>query len=564
MATRLDIAKRLYGGKGAQAASDSTAGGVPGSAGAASMRYGFAQEDSADGWVKVKLDNSEDVVNCTCDSPIKAGQRVAVIVTSTGQLKALPIGQNIVDMVEQSSQSLAQQIIDEGNAIKDEVDAEMEAFKAEHQLTDADIQHTVETAVSGATETWEGQISDLEDDIEQTYATKTEVSAGIDGLRTEVSETYATSEGVENEINSAITQASGEIASTVEQNVMNSVGDTFATKTELTQTEQDLTLTINQSVANGYATCSTAAGTAAKAATCGNSNFALKQGFNLAVKFTYANTANNPTLNVNGTGAKAIWLGGSSLTAEDSWEAGDTVLFVYDGTRWLLADPALKIAKTVETYFDADLTGLTVGQKGEDAAVKMASDGSFQVLDGASENLRIDSYNGHSRIQAPSWGKLALWTAGSSVVYLSNDGYVFSSMNESVEFNDIRTTECASANDAYLESQGDFSLPSLYLDDPVAVVVYWHNNYSGHDGSAKAMFRGSSATLAFVDVWNAGVNLIVMTEEVTVSTTGAVTRTANVQRGDQGRASISTGDTAVNGSVTPSTMFEVVAVTFCG
>lgn len=563
MATRLDIAKRLYGGKGPQHASESSAGGVFGSSGAASMRYGFAQEDSADGWVKVKLDNSEDVVNCTCDSPIKAGQRVAVIVTSTGQLKALPIGQNIVDMVEQSSQSLAQQIIDEGNAIKDEVDAEMEAFKSEHQLTDADIQHTVETAVSGATEAWEGQISDLEGDIEQTYATKTEVSAGIDGLRTEVGETYATSEGVENEINSAITQASGEIASTVEQNVMNSVGDTFATKTELTQTEQDLTLTINQSVANGYATCSTAAGTAAKAATCGNSNFALKQGFNLAVKFTRANTANNPTLNVNGTGAKAIWLGGSSLTAKDSWEAGDTVLFVYDGTRWLLADPALKIAKTVEAYFKADSTGLTVGQAGEDAAVKMATDGSFQVLDGSVQNLRIDSYNGYSRIQAPTRGKLALWTDGSSVVYMSSAGYVFSSQMESVEFNDVRTTECATTSNE-VSAQGDCDLESLPLLDPVAVVVYWHNKFTGHDGSTKAMFRGSSATLSLVDVDNPGTGMTLMTEEVTVSTTGTALRDVTVQRGAQGRASISNGSTAVNNNVTPSTMFELVAITFCG
>ena len=97
MATKLDIAKRLYSARGARAASEASAGGVAGTSGSASVRYGYAQADSADGWVQVKLDNSDDTVNCTCDSPISEGQRVSVIVTSTGQLKALPIGNNILD-----------------------------------------------------------------------------------------------------------------------------------------------------------------------------------------------------------------------------------------------------------------------------------------------------------------------------------------------------------------------------------------------------------------------------------------------------------------------------------
>lgn len=100
MATKLDIAKRLYSARGARAASEASAGGVAGASGSASVRYGYAQSDSADGWVQVMLDNSEDAVSCTCDSPISDGQRVSVIVTSTGQLKALPIGQNIVGMVD--------------------------------------------------------------------------------------------------------------------------------------------------------------------------------------------------------------------------------------------------------------------------------------------------------------------------------------------------------------------------------------------------------------------------------------------------------------------------------
>lgn len=272
MATLYDVARHLYMGKGSSMVGRAASvGGVSGGAGGStsSLRYGYAVEDSVDGWVKVQLDTSgivseAQVVTCVCDSPIYNGQRVVVDVLPSGQLRARPISENIVSVVEKD---VAQQIKESGDAILAEVNGEMEEWKADHQLTDADIEHSITTAVSGATETWEAQLSDVEAGIETNYALKTEVSQGIDGLRSEISETYATSEGVSNEINTAIEQASGEISSTVEQNVMNSVGDTFATKTELTQTSTSLTLNINQAVSTANtanSNASTALSTAQK------------------------------------------------------------------------------------------------------------------------------------------------------------------------------------------------------------------------------------------------------------------------------------------------------------
>ena len=209
------------------------------------VRYGTAQADSAEGKVQVKLDNSEDVVNCSCDSPIKQGDRVKVIVTESGALIAMPIGQNIIDYTDQVKVDLSQEIVNKGNDILDEVNGQMDEWKQDHQLTDADINHQIQQSISQTTETWEGQLSDLENGIQTNYALKTEVTQGINGLKSEISETYATSEGVQNQINTSIEQASGKIQSTVEQNVMDSVGDTYATKTELTQTSSELNLTIN-------------------------------------------------------------------------------------------------------------------------------------------------------------------------------------------------------------------------------------------------------------------------------------------------------------------------------
>ena len=56
-----------------------------------------------------------------------------------------------------------------------------------------------------------------------------------------------------------------------------------------------------------YATCATEAATGAKVATVQDSQaFTLVTGVTVHVKFTYANTASSPTLNVNSTGAKNI------------------------------------------------------------------------------------------------------------------------------------------------------------------------------------------------------------------------------------------------------------------
>lgn len=80
---------------------------------------------------------------------------------------------------------------------------------------------------------------------------------------------------------------------------------------------------------NSYSTSSTAAATTAKVAT--RSGFILATGVHIAVKFTNANTAANPSLNVNNTGAKPIYQSG---TVGASWSAGEVVEFVYDGTNW--------------------------------------------------------------------------------------------------------------------------------------------------------------------------------------------------------------------------------------
>lgn len=83
-----------------------------------------------------------------------------------------------------------------------------------------------------------------------------------------------------------------------------------------------------------YATCDTAAGTVAKVASLAAGSLSLKAGATVAVKFTYANTASSPTLNIAGTGAKAMYIQG---VRDVYWTDGATVTFTYDGTNWRVA-----------------------------------------------------------------------------------------------------------------------------------------------------------------------------------------------------------------------------------
>lgn len=85
----------------------------------------------------------------------------------------------------------------------------------------------------------------------------------------------------------------------------------------------------------GMGTSLTEAATAAKVVTL--AGFGLFSGARIAVKFTNASTvASEISLNVNSTGAKAVYCGGSATSSSNpvTWAAGAICEFVYDGSYW--------------------------------------------------------------------------------------------------------------------------------------------------------------------------------------------------------------------------------------
>lgn len=88
-----------------------------------------------------------------------------------------------------------------------------------------------------------------------------------------------------------------------------------------------------QKLGIGYGTCTTAEATAAKVATL--ADYTLVKNGIVAVKFSYPLCA-SATLNINGKGAKPVYVGGAAVTATNckSVQAGDIGYFIYDGTAY--------------------------------------------------------------------------------------------------------------------------------------------------------------------------------------------------------------------------------------
>lgn len=116
-----------------------------------------------------------------------------------------------------------------------------------------------------------------------------------------------------------------------------------------------------------YGACSTASGTAAK--TVALEGFKLGTGAEVTVKFNNTVTSANPTLNVNNTGAKAIFYNGAAV-ASGVLRGNRFYRFVYDGTHWnLVGDADADVKQTAVTTNDqfpilftgtADATGTRV------------------------------------------------------------------------------------------------------------------------------------------------------------------------------------------------------------
>ena len=219
---------------------------------------------------------------------------------------------------------------------------------------------------------------------EQTFTEKSTFNQFSDSITAEVSETRTVAEGAASDARGAMSAASDAAsdastaltkASKVEQTVEGlsaTVSETVETAngamtkaSQVEQTVDGLEVTLDQSRYWGpWVQCETAAATSAKVVTTGD-GFRLVAGATISVRFTDGHTASTMTLNVNGTGAKAVYASGNN---PPPLRAYSTLTMFYSGASWTVADAgslynAKEAAKTASNYLKFDSSGLCVGNQ---------------------------------------------------------------------------------------------------------------------------------------------------------------------------------------------------------
>ena len=167
-----------------------------------------------------------------------------------------------------------------------------------------------------------------------------------------------------------------------------------------------------------YATCSTAAATAAKVVTIDNNdNWTLAVGAIVGVKFTYSNTASNVTLNVNGTGAKQIWYGGVAYTSTSTsicGYAGRQFWYMYDGTYWVWMS---KNYDSNTTYSPMTLGGgYGTCATAEATTAKVATLGSYSLVKGGKPVIKFTyAVPASATLNINSRGAKAIYFQGAAI-----------------------------------------------------------------------------------------------------------------------------------------------------
>ena len=187
----------------------------------------------------------------------------------------------------------------------------------------------------------------------------------------------------------------------------------------------------------GYGTCATAAATAAKVVTIsGNTNWALTAGSIITVKFTYTNTASNPTLNVNSTGAKSIWYNTALITTSNLGYGGTAnrpMIFMYDGTQYVFIGWSVD---SNTTYSNASLgQGYGTCATAAATAAKVVTLSSYTLVTGglvavkftyavpASATMNINSKGAKAIYHKGAAIKAGVITAGATALFIYNGSY---------------------------------------------------------------------------------------------------------------------------------------------
>ena len=148
----------------------------------------------------------------------------------------------------------------------------------------------------------------------------------------------------------------GELHSVATGNIVTSTEEVFDYTANKYQ--KDINQEIDYIKAIGYYECYTPGSTAAKTITT-DSSVSLSTKILCKVKFVEKNIVNNATMNINGTGAKALYYNGVRVAANNSWYPNEVVDLYYDGTNYQAKSCADTLEYDVSLHQTHEITETT-------------------------------------------------------------------------------------------------------------------------------------------------------------------------------------------------------------
>jgi len=216
---------------------------------------------------------------------------------------------------------------------------------------------------------------------------------------------------------------------------------------------------------HNYGVCSTAAATAAKAVAC--NGFKLATGAEITVKFTVTNTAANPTLNVNSTGAKAIYYRGSAIAA-GYLAANRTYGFRYNGNQWDFVGDIDTNTNTTYSNFVKSGSGAKAGlvpapPTTAGTAKYLREDGTWQVPPDTNTIYTHPSTAGNKHIPSGgAAGQILKWSADGTAVWGSDNNTTYNNFVKSgagAKAGLVPSPPTTAGTTKYLREDGTWQVP---------------------------------------------------------------------------------------------------------
>lgn len=154
---------------------------------------------------------------------------------------------------------------------------------------------------------------------------------------------------------------------------------------------------IDYLVPNAYVICDTASEIKDKTITVeGYHNIPAHGGGSIKVKFVHDNTAENPTLDISGTGAKPLYLGKDPVSPTNTWADGSIVEVFYDGENYRILSDQISDMNKLSTIEPGAQVNHTLVLDGEESDLDVSDEEGNVILrlkEGEIQTKKFNSRN---------------------------------------------------------------------------------------------------------------------------------------------------------------------------